>query len=292
MALIETHILGTRTHQQIVRAHRNDTREWLRDAPVCQALALHRIAHVGVADAAMPYRIVRMKQSGTYFMACFEGKGRMLVDGRWHAFGAGMACLLPPHMLNAFECVKGRPWRFAWVRYEAVPETRPISRASSPVIAKYHAEPLRYAVLGLHAETTGGAAPAALHHWVELIQQCVLRFAHPWDMDQRLAAMLERVAKHPGKPWTLEQMALDCHLSKEHLRRLCLKQLGRSPMRQLTHLRMRLAADLLAQTEEKIETISRRCGYQNAFVFSTTFKRWIGWRPSEHRGKSLKKRKN
>ena len=34
-----------------------------------------------------------------------------------------------------------------------------------------------------------------------------------------------------------------------------------------------------------IETIAAAVGYQNPFAFSTTFKKWIGWRPSEHRSK-------
>jgi AraC-like DNA-binding protein len=283
MELHETHILGAKTVQTVVRAHESDRREWLQNAPVCPALARHQIAHVGLAQAAAPYRVVRMKQSGTYFMMAVKGRGQVLVDGRWHTMSEGMACLLPPHSSNAFQCVKGQPWDFAWVRYEAVPENRPISRASSPVMAQHAGQALLHAVLGLHEEVNGLASPAAIHHWVELIQQSVLRFAQPFDMDPRLAAMLEKVAKRPGADWTLEQMASDCHLSKEHLRRLCQQQLGRSPMRQLTHLRMRLAAEMLSDTTEKIETIARHCGYQNAFVFSTTFKRWVGWRPSEHR---------
>lgn len=287
MELSETHVLGTRTRQQVVRAHERDAREWLRGAPVCPMLAQHQIAHTGAASAAAPYRVVRLRQSGTYFMACVAGEGRVLVDGRWEAVRAGHACLLPPRSRNAFHCIPGRSWEFAWVRYEAQPETRPIWRATSPVIARYPGEALRHAVLGLHAEMRGAASAAAAHHWVELIQQSVVRFAQPYGMDARLASLLEEVGRRPGDAWTLEAMSRECHLSKEHLRRLFQEQLGRSPMRHVTHLRMRLAAKLLSETHEKVETIAQRCGYQNAFVFSTTFKRWTGRRPSQHRGHAL-----
>jgi AraC-like DNA-binding protein len=46
---------------------------------------------------------------------------------------------------------------------------------------------------------------------------------------------------------------------------------------------MRHAAKLLAATDDKIETIAGEVGYANPFVFSTTFKRWVGWRPSDYR---------
>ena len=54
---------------------------------------------------------------------------------------------------------------------------------------------------------------------------------------------------------------------------------------QVIYLRMQLAAKLLASTDDKIETIAREVGYENPFVFSTTFKKWVGWRPSDYRVK-------
>lgn len=281
--LSETHILGAATKQTVVRVSAEDTRDWLAESPVCTALAQYRIAHIGVAEAHAPYSIVRMKQSGTYFMACFGGEGRILVDGRWQVCKSGMACLLPPHTLNAFHAVKGKPWHFVWVRYQAVPEQRPIVSVSSPVLAKFEGEALRLAMLGLHAECRDQATPASVHHWVELVQSYVMRFAQPWQMDERLSRLLEKVAQRLGEPWTLKLLSSESHMSEEHLRRLTTQQLGRSPMRQVTYLRMRHAAELLATTDDKIESIANAVGYQNAFVFSTTFKKWIGWRPSVHR---------
>jgi len=83
----------------------------------------------------------------------------------------------------------------------------------------------------------------------------------------------------------LERLARLAHMSTEHLRRLCRRQLGRSPMHQVIFLRMRRAAELLATTDEKVETIAAAVGYQNPFAFSNTFKKWTGWRPSEFPGR-------
>jgi AraC-like DNA-binding protein len=69
------------------------------------------------------------------------------------------------------------------------------------------------------------------------------------------------------------------------LRRLCRRELGRSPMHHVIFLRMRHAAKLLAATDDKIETIAGEVGYANPFVFSTTFKKWVGWRPSDYRAR-------
>ena len=281
--LSETHILGPRTRQWVVQVSQHDSRAWLAGAPVCPALGLHQIAHVGVAETRSPYRIVRPKQSGIYFMACFGGQGRVLVDGRWQICRAGYACLLPLHIMNAFHAERRSRWEFCWVRYQQPPEQKPITTAASPVLARFDAEPLRAAILGLFHECRGEGGPAAIHFWVELIQTYVLRFAQPWHMDDRLWQVWEKVAANLGKPWTLAMLGHEAHLSGEHLRRLCRQQLGRSPMHHVTYLRMRQAAELLTATNDKVETIAATVGYQNPFVFSTTFKKWIGWRPSEHR---------
>ena len=69
--LTETHVLGSNTQEVKVRAQE------------CPALALHHIAHVGAADAAAPYEMVRMDLSGTYLLSCSGGRGQILLDGRW-----------------------------------------------------------------------------------------------------------------------------------------------------------------------------------------------------------------
>ena len=68
--LSETHVVGTAT------------REWKVRAQECPVLAGHHIAHVGVADAAAPYEMVRMDLSGTFLLSCFAGRGEILVHGQ------------------------------------------------------------------------------------------------------------------------------------------------------------------------------------------------------------------
>jgi AraC-like DNA-binding protein len=72
-------------------------------------------------------------------------------------------------------------------------------------------------------------------------------------------------------------------MSPEHLRRLCKKELGRSPIQHLTFLRMKHARYLLGTTDDKVEVIAHAVGYESPFTFSNTFKKWVGWRPSELR---------
>lgn len=273
--LIETHQVGRHTREQIVRA------------ADCATLASQGIAHVGLADAAVPYSMVRTDLPGAYFLGCFAGEGRILLDGRWQRCTAGMACLAPPHVLHAFHAVPGKRWGFAWVRYDAASGQGPLINSSAPVLAKFPAGPIRAAIEGLFHEHAGGNQPWALHHWVELVHGYVTRFAQPWHVEDRLARLWEAVAAAPGDPWTLTELARRSHCSGEHLRRLCRRQLGRTPMQQVTYLRIRHAARLLTESRDKLEIIATEVGYANPFVFSNTFKKWTGWRPSEYRARNV-----
>ena len=90
----------------------------------------------------------------------------------------------------------------------------------------------------------------------------------------------------PEHSWVLTEIAVIASVSEEHLCRLGKKELGHSPMQQVTFLRIRKASRLLATTDEKVEVIARQVGYQSQFTFSNTSKNWVGWRPSEHRSRS------
>lgn len=283
--LSETDIRPSNAELTMVRADASDLRPWLAKAPVCAALSRHQIRHLAVARMPAPFEIVRTKLGGSYFLACVGGEGRVLVDGRWTRCRPGHAVLLPPGTLQAFQTTPDRTWDFCWVRYQEPVGKRPLATAPTPIVARYDAEPLRLAILGLYRESSTINGSAAVNRWVDLIHHYVVRFAEPASRDPRLWQLWEQVSASLGSPWMITEMAKLVHLSEKQLQRLCQRELGRSPRQQLIWLRMSRAAELLLQGGSKIEAIATKVGYQNPFVFSTTFKRVMGWSPSEYPGR-------
>ncbi|MFC4994029.1 AraC family transcriptional regulator [Rubritalea tangerina] len=267
----------------MVRASESDSREWLEEAPVCQALGKYNILHAAVIKAGEGLKVSRVEQSGTFMMACLEGEGQVLADGRWQTIRVGQACLLPPFVTNAFKKIEGKPWRFCWVRYIESKESNPIVSEISPVVGSFHGWSLARAIQGLIEETESVGGQAATHHWIELMHGYVMSFAQPHQSDNRLWKLWNVVEQNLEQDWTLQSLSQLACLSEEHLRRLCKKQLGRSPVQHLTFLRMQKACSLLATTEDKIEVIAKAVGYRSAFHFSNVFSKWVGCRPSEHR---------
>jgi len=278
-------ILGPGTRLRGVQGARIQNRPWIARFPVCPALNQHDIAHVGAMEAAAPFEIVRSHEtSSTYFLAALEGEGQVWLDGGWRLCRSGQACLFPAHTLNAFRAVPGVRWSFVWVRFDAA-VARATPRGGAPVIAKFDATPLRLAIQGLEWECERDDLPAAEQNWVDLVYHYFQTFAEPARRDDRLASLWDRVRGQLHEVWSLARLSRESGYSNEHLRRLCRAELGRSPMHQVTYLRMKRAAELLTRTAYKLETIASQVGYQNPFVFSNTFTKWVGWRPSEYRRK-------
>jgi len=123
------------------------------------------------------------------------------------------------------------------------------------------------AIRGLHAESSCDSEHALLHHWIELIHGYVTNFVRPRCGDELIPRAWKTIAM----------------MSAEHFRRLCLKNLGHSPMMHFYRLRVERAGELLRATDLKIETICEDVGYEYRSTFSNVFTKFMGMRPSAYR---------
>lgn len=263
------------------------TRIWLINASEFAELRLQRIARLGIHVAHAPYQRVRLRPSGSFILACLEGEGRVLLEGRWQRVVAGQVCLAPPRVLNALHAVPGKRWVYAWVRYEEPPFVKPVVGAESPLRLRSGTEQLGQAISGLRTEWERGdqRSAALCHHYVCLIQGLVRRFTSPWQTSSRLALFWEKVAGTLAQDWTLQSLAGHCHMSPEHLRRLCQRELGRSPMDHLAYMRIQRAKELLEGTDDKVDQIAHEVGFRSGTVFSRSFIRYVGMSPAQYRAK-------
>ncbi|WP_442506781.1 AraC family transcriptional regulator [Novipirellula sp. SH528] len=277
------HILGERTDALAVRCNDRDQRQWIASSPVSHCLADFGIAHCGIMNAFHPFEVMRSDQSGTFFFACLEGVGQVLIDGEWRTVSAGQACVQPPFIPNAMKAANRDVWKFCWVRFQAASKPGPPLSLHAPALAPLDARSLRCAIEGLHCEASGAASTHAMLKWADIVHQYFRVFAEPFREHTRLIHVWNQVECHLADNWTLDQLAEFANMSKEHLRRLCTRSLGRSPMQHVTYLRMHRAAERLMTTDDSVTQIAEQVGYANPFAFSDAFKRWLGCRPSKYR---------
>lgn len=267
----EKHIIGKRS------------REWVIGPAETKALAAKRIEWAGLSDLAPPYEIVRHETAFGHVLGCVEGEGEVWADGDWRRVGPGMVFANPPARPEALRARRGRHWRICWVHTRPEFFAAEGGAATEPFLAELDARPLWHALEGLRVCAQADPRDPLAEPWCELVFAHARRLATRTGGVSRLARIWEEVVKTPGGEWGVERLCALAGMSREHLRRVAVKETGRTPMEQVAYLRMRRAAALLRMTGETLEAVADAVGYRNAFVFSNAFKRVMGQRPGAYR---------
>lgn len=259
------------------------TREWLVPATACPALGEARIQLCGVSAARPGFAFVRLHPERSQLLLSLSAGGSAVVDGRWRDLRPGEGYLTPPGAPHAYRCRRDASWLAVWAILAESDDSERLVTAETPVLIEADARPLHDAVLNLHRESVGAAEPAHLRIWGELVAALMRRLLTPMATDRRLWRLWEEVDADLGRPWTLGDLARHAGIGDEQLRRLCRRHLGLSPMHHLARLRMRRAAALLATGGRSVSDVAQAVGYENAFAFSTAFRRVMGHPPSRMR---------
>jgi AraC-like DNA-binding protein len=133
---------------------------------------------------------------------------------------------------------------------------------------------------------------AVLDRLLDLLVITVLRdwFARPdapaWYRaygDPVVGHALRLLQHNPAHPWTVDELARECGISRAALARRFQELVGEPPIAFLTSWRIALAADLLLEPGATIGSVAEQVGYGTPFALSAAFKRLRGISPREHR---------
>jgi len=100
--------------------------------------------------------------------------------------------------------------------------------------------------------------------------------------DERVATALRRMHEHPGRVWTVAELAREAALSRSAFFDRFKSALGIAPMEYLLAWRMALAKNLLRDSGGAIADVARRVGYSSASTFSVAFTRFVRVTPSHY----------
>ncbi len=100
--------------------------------------------------------------------------------------------------------------------------------------------------------------------------------------DLRLVHALRQLHRHPGRTWTVPELAKAAGLSRSSFFERFTRTVGMPPMEYLLAWRMALAKDLLRRQNVSLEEVAERIGYGSASNFSTAFSRHVGQAPSRY----------
>jgi LacI family transcriptional regulator len=98
-----------------------------------------------------------------------------------------------------------------------------------------------------------------------------------------VARSLRFIFDHCHEPISVKDLISVAAMSRRGLHKAFREHLGRTPGEELHRARIDRAKRLLAESGEKIEVLSRMCGYQSANSFCVAFKQTTGLSPKAYR---------
>jgi transcriptional regulator GlxA family with amidase domain len=101
--------------------------------------------------------------------------------------------------------------------------------------------------------------------------------------DARIERALAAMGKAPADRWTVAKLARIAALSRAAFARRFAVEVGSSPLRYLTALRLALTAEVLSTTDASLAEAAARVGYANEFALGRAFRRVVGIPPGAFR---------
>ncbi len=256
------------------------------DEPALAASGIQMVGHASVFDENRERPMDRARH--WILQMTVSGVGKGLVNGRWVPLPARSTYIVPrgADWTWRYEARTKRPWEQLFVVLE------PEFRMSAPVrhetaYARRDCDPtdLLWAFQRFYRESLAKGRQPIMTALSEIIACLARELLDEAEHHYQLSDLWMTVSRDLVRPWSLAALCEKAAMCAEKLRLLCHKETGKSPLAQVTYLRMRYAADLLVAGDLNVKQIGYLVGYENPFNFSLAFKRLYGLSPRQFREK-------
>ncbi len=254
--------------------------------PALAASGIHMVGHSRLFDRS---RKRPVDTAGHWLLhPTVSGEGQGLVNGRWVSLPARTAYIVPPgaEWTWRYQAKTQTPWEPLFVVLD------PEFRVSAPVkhdmaYTRRDCDPtdLVWSFQRLYRESLAKGRPAIMTALSDIIACLARELLDEAEHHYQLSDLWMTVTHDLTRPWNVAALCEEVSMSPEKLRLLCHKETGKSPVAQVTALRMRHAADLLVEGDLNVQQIGDLVGYDNPFNFSLAFKRLYGLSPTHYRKK-------
>ena len=104
--------------------------------------------------------------------------------------------------------------------------------------------------------------------------------------DPEVGTALALMHRHPGRRWTIADLAREAGMSRSVLAERFRHYLSEPPMTYLTRWRLQLGAQMLKSTSHSVGEVAAEVGYESEAAFNRAFKRQYLLPPARFRSES------
>lgn len=257
--------------------------------PQLPILADYDILFMGLSEARGQMHVERIGAPFHVLIIGVEGQGEIIAGDQRLAIGPNQLAILPAYSHSGFERVS-ELWRCAWFLLNDAPCWNSLADQAITVRSVPNAHSLFYAMYTLCHEARMQAdsfSGEALVLVLDLLKRMLASAVTNEDLATRLRALFSGIRFAPAQAWRVEQLAAQYGVSAAHFHRLCLKNLGATPLQLIIEQRMLRARELLASGRYSVSEVASAVGYEEVASFSRRYRAHFGSSAGDVRKKIL-----
>ena len=245
---------------------------------------------------------------------CRAGHGEVMIDGRAYPYEAGCISVIPKNVPHAVRGKEGQEsfWEYIYVNPAHFLEKKCAiekrERKQCLELIEFHSflkgrgeVPLLTAEINLlmdQIRTQGYGYRQCVRGLVYTLLMELAKINYGKELGiqkivsaesettQKIAKALDYIEEHYTEKIRVADIAKAAFVSPNYLRKLFLEYCQMSPMQYLNYARIRSACRIMRHTDDNVNEVSRKVGYENPATFINNFKLYTGETPKqwkEHR---------
>lgn len=249
---------------------------------------------------------------------CYDGAGEVILDEEEIFYSADIFTVIPknfPHNTESENFSINR-WEYLFIDVEAflrdVYKENPIyaddltalinNRAWAVKISSYPEmaaliraimEEMRYKK-EFYAESVSGMIQSLLMNVARMNHKSSSKVRKQSNGVSRVSFALHHIGKHYAEEMTVGDLAKVSHMSETHFRRIFQQTMNMTPSDYVNLVRIQMACEFMKKSEDSMEMVAEKCGFQSVSTFNRNFKKILGitpyqWKihPENYEGKLL-----
>ena len=219
--------------------------------------------------------------------------GQYTVCGRSSTLGEGHLFLVNPNQIVTYCADPNDPWEYYWVGFNGAFANKLIQQIpftdQNPVYHCCERDELQQALLAIyHARGPEPRHEAAMVGHLYLFLSSLMKQAQECDSrvgnasSQYVHGAIKYIQFNYSHDISIDDIAHAVGVSRSHLYRVFMSNVGQSPIDYLTNYRIGEACNLLRDSKLSIAEIAVSVGFFDQFYFSRVFKKTKGVPPSRY----------
>jgi len=219
-----------------------------------------------------------------------SGSGIYQIDGRVYHLRAGDLFLAYPDQNIFYRSDDGDPWEYCWVGFNGTDAPLLLEQTDfSPdaPVSRFEENILYEQMMQIYRAQ--GSLPHQTIYMTGVLYQLLstlIRLSRERPRQSLSASYVTRacdyIANHYGLPIGIEDVAAHVGLSRSRLYRAFQQELHISPIKYLSHFRIRQACVLLERRDLTIKEVAHSVGFDNQLYFSRRFREIMKISPTEY----------